>query len=491
MLPAGSHPRPRAAFSRASTAAYAGLWLFLVAVGWSPLVELDPIWWLQHPATSAERVTSRDLELGEAIEASSSPTREVLELLYDTRAVGLERSVEIQRGLVETAEQEGLLLEGPSGLPGARARLAVLLLESGLQEEAWAWLEDEPRGFASALTTAYAGAATATPGGGTDELDELMRSAGLDGWYLDRVRIAHARAEGDAARASRIQAALVARGARWRLRTVGVFAVNVALVLVGGAILARHLRSIRAVLEAPAGGAPWSLEDGLGVFIRGDFWNRAYFVGITSLGELPGLGAQVADSAAGDLLFSWATLVAALPLLWLVHRHLLVPGGGSAAAVFGLLPRGTALARAGGIGLVAVAVDLAGTYALGWGAFSLGIESSWTEGFDETLVWGSTGRAVMTAVDYVVWAPAFEELAFRGVLYFSLRHRFGAGGAALLTATFFAGMHFYSLPGFLMTLWSGFVWALAFERSRSLLPGIGAHAVYNLLYVAGLVLLYR
>jgi membrane protease YdiL (CAAX protease family) len=42
-----------------------------------------------------------------------------------------------------------------------------------------------------------------------------------------------------------------------------------------------------------------------------------------------------------------------------------------------------------------------------------------------------------------------------------------------------------------MTFWSGLVWALAFERLRSVLPGIGAHAVYNLLYVAGLVLVYR
>ncbi len=52
-------------------------------------------------------------------------------------------------------------------------------------------------------------------------------------------------------------------------------------------------------------------------------------------------------------------------------------------------------------------------------------------------------------------------------------------------------LHFYSLPGFLMTFWSGLVWALAFESTRSLLPGIAAHAVYNGLYVAGLVLLYR
>ena len=42
-----------------------------------------------------------------------------------------------------------------------------------------------------------------------------------------------------------------------------------------------------------------------------------------------------------------------------------------------------------------------------------------------------------------------------------------------------------------MTFWSGFVWAIAFERAGSLLPGLAAHAVYNGLYLVGFVLLYR
>ena len=107
------------------------------------------------------------------------------------------------------------------------------------------------------------------------------------------------------------------------------------------------------------------------------------------------------------------------------------------------------------------------------------------------IAWGDRGEALFSAADYILWAPAMEELAFRGLLYYSLRHRLGPLTAAIVTAGFFAGLHFYALPGFLMTLWSGLVWALAFERLRSLLPGIGAHAVYNGLFVAGLVLLYR
>jgi membrane protease YdiL (CAAX protease family) len=35
------------------------------------------------------------------------------------------------------------------------------------------------------------------------------------------------------------------------------------------------------------------------------------------------------------------------------------------------------------------------------------------------------------------------------------------------------------------------VWALAFERVRSLWPGVGAHALYNALYATGVLLAYR
>ena len=77
------------------------------------------------------------------------------------------------------------------------------------------------------------------------------------------------------------------------------------------------------------------------------------------------------------------------------------------------------------------------------------------------------------------------------MLFLALRRRFGAVASALLSAAFFSSLHFYSLPGFLATLWSGTVWALVLERSRSLLPAIAAHSIYNLLYVADIVLVYR
>ena len=98
---------------------------------------------------------------------------------------------------------------------------------------------------------------------------------------------------------------------------------------------------------------------------------------------------------------------------------------------------------------------------------------------------------LLSSLDYVVWVPAFEELAFRGLLFFSLRKRLGVWGAALVSAALFSAVHFYSVTGFLSTLWSGVVWALVFERTHSLLPAVSAHGLYNALFVAGLLLLYR
>jgi membrane protease YdiL (CAAX protease family) len=434
------------------TGVWALLWLAIIVTGWSPLVESTPTSWLHYPVDSAERITTRDLELAEAIERAPGVERALLQALFGTLDEALEGSTEIQRELVSGLAEGRVFSDDPAALDRARARLSLLLAETGSLEEA--------------LATAV-------------------------GWYSDRARIARAERAGESEAASAIETQLVERGRRWKRRSVAVFGANIALVGLGAAVLATRLRRVRELFGGNPAPPPWTLEDGLGVFVRGDCWNRLYFLAIGYLDRIPLVGPQLASSTAAELLQTWATLFASLPLVWLVGRHLLAPARRPAALVFGLRRPGLGLARIARVGLAAIAIDLVGTYALGWTTWGLGVHSDWAEGFDEMLVWGSPGQALLTSADYVLWAPLMEELAFRGVLYFSLRHRLGPTHAALLTAVFFAAMHFYSLPGFLMTMWSGFVWALAFERLQSLLPGIAAHAVYNALFVLGLVLLYR
>ena len=59
-----------------------------------------------------------------------------------------------------------------------------------------------------------------------------------------------------------------------------------------------------------------------------------------------------------------------------------------------------------------------------------------------------------------------------------------------MSAALFALPHGYAAAGSLSVLMSGVLWALAYERTRSLLPGLLAHSANNLmstLWVVGLL----
>lgn len=432
-------------FAPGSTTLYAVLWLAVMIQGWSPLIDHDAMLWLEYPKDSANRKTSRDLELAEAISRAPESEQRVLTLLYGSREEALQGAIETQRQALAFLEEQGTATREDG------EELQILLAEVGESREGATW------------------------------------EVGLEDWYADALERQRAVANGEQELATLLDEQIFERGIRWKQRSLAVLAANFGLILFGAVLVLTRLRALPELLRGSDTSPPWSFEDGLGVFVRGDFWNRLYFVALSALWTQP-FGPALAESPLGTLLQSWGTLLASLPLLWLIHRHLLAPASRSPVGSFGM---DAGLRKTVGVGVAALALDLLGTHALSWASWGLGVGSSWAEGFDETLVWGSRADSLLTSLDYVVWAPALEELAFRGVLYYSLRGRLGTAAAALASAGVFAGLHFYSLPGFLMTLWSGLVWALAFERARSLLPGIAAHAAYNALYVLGLVLLYR
>ena len=72
-----------------------------------------------------------------------------------------------------------------------------------------------------------------------------------------------------------------------------------------------------------------------------------------------------------------------------------------------------------------------------------------------------------------------QERVFRGVLYATLRLRLRTAPATLVSAAIFALAHGYGVVGFVSVFASGVLWALAYERTRSLLPGMLAHAASN------------
>ncbi len=77
-----------------------------------------------------------------------------------------------------------------------------------------------------------------------------------------------------------------------------------------------------------------------------------------------------------------------------------------------------------------------------------------------------------------VLAPLCEESLFRGFLYSSLRRKFGIFPSIVLSALLFAVAHM-DPGGFLPLFTLGSVFAFAFEKTKSTLPGMIAHGLWN------------
>lgn len=180
-----------------------------------------------------------------------------------------------------------------------------------------------------------------------------------------------------------------------------------------------------------------------------------------------------------------------LPLLVMAQRHLLDPAGVGFRDGFGLRPLPGRWPKL----LLAVpalaAAGLAGEWLVGRLAQPLNLSSHWTEWFDGDLVWAPTPVLLLSLVEYVVFAPIFEELAFRGLLFGVLRRRVGFVPSALVSAGLFAVAHGYGVLGFVGVFWSGMVWAWGYEKTGSLLPGMIAHGLNNLLVCLSVIALLR
>ena len=278
---------------------------------------------------------------------------------------------------------------------------------------------------------------------------------------------------------ARAESAIEARG-RSMLTRVRALTGTGAALLVLAAVVALRLRSFRRdprVADAPLPPL-WRGADGTGLFFRAAFAYLLIPAAVVLL--VPRVPPVTAIMG----------LVGGLPTLWWARRYLHARGL-TVRATFGLSPRPGRLPRLLGWGLVLLAVSMVGESLLYMGLGALGVSSHWADGFLEEFLWGPPTAVVAGTLDGVVWAPIFEELAFRGLLYPTLRLRLPAWLAALLSAAMFAFAHGYGVQGFAAVTWSGMVWALGYERTRSLLPGMLAHAGSNLLATSSFLLLLR
>jgi membrane protease YdiL (CAAX protease family) len=90
----------------------------------------------------------------------------------------------------------------------------------------------------------------------------------------------------------------------------------------------------------------------------------------------------------------------------------------------------------------------------------------------------STINVVLAVFAVAVSAPVVEEIFFRGLLYRSLRNRLALLPAALIAGTMFGLVHITSYPLDTLPVKAAFgvITCLLYERTGSLLPGIGLHS---------------
>ena len=289
-------------------------------------------------------------------------------------------------------------------------------------------------------------------------------SALKPGWARDRLELRLAQRTGDAERVSALESELGRRADELRSRASGLAWTLIAAVGLGLLVLLAWLAGNRPELPRSSGSVPpeWTFEDGLAVLLR------SLVVGfVLVLGVEIGLGERLPD---------WSvvvtSLVAPIPLFFLVHRGLIAPRVLSIVRVLGLdsFPGGVwkwiavvlALFAADQLGQ-ALVLELCGRVGLGL---------HWTEPVAEPLLSMSTLAFAATVVVGIAWDPFVMELTRRGILFLTLRARMPATSAALWSAALVAAFHNGSVPTFLMLTWSGWLFAWTFEATRSLLPGI-------------------
>jgi len=430
----------------------------------------SPLANLEKPEESLERLVSREMDLHDVMDELSRWELKLYELT-GTEPETFEDAIARFDELDEEQRSARTDLD-----------LVVLLAENGQLERAASMIEAlEGTDSAAAqygrwLEAAYLEAPS--PQDATQMADEIRRELPHD-WFTDTLVRRLATRVDDPALQADAEANIEARGHALLRRVRALTLTGVVLFLLALVLLWRLLRSARGPRVAEAPLPPlWRGLDGLGLFFRAAF---AYLL-------MPATLVLLLPRTPGSTVAMG--LLGGVPMIWWIRRYLHARGE-TLRDTFGLrVPEGQAL-RVVGWGIVLLGLSMAGESLVSMGLTALGVTSHWADGFLEDFLWGSPTTVLAGTIDGVVWAPIFEELAFRGLLYPTLRLRLPPWLAALLSAALFGVAHGYGLQGFAAVTWSGMIWALGYERSRSLLPGMLAHAASNLMATGSFLLLLR
>jgi len=371
-----------------------------------------------------------------------------------------------------------------------RLQLVILQAESGQVSQAllsaheWDGKDDPLPRFAEIIRAAYGEAPPLNP-----DVVEALQSRLADvlpvGWFYDRLIIKLARRAGHMELASVIQEQSDRRADRLYRYSRRLTVLELVIMLAGSACLGMIWRASRAGrnvvrLHDPGIPPPWPGRVGAAVLLRGG-----------ALGAIVMAFCLIYMPPENASLRALAIPLTNVPVLALAYYHLFRPAGMTFEEGFGLGLPWRSFSKLVIAVLAVVAAGLWGEWFMDRAAEQWQLASHWTEWFDEDLVWGSSSLTMVSLLEYVILAPLFEELVFRGLLFAILRRKFRFLPAALLSAAIFGLSHGYGVVGLISVCWSGVLWAWIYEKTGSLGPGILANAINNLLVCLSVMALLR
>ena len=431
---------------------------------------------VEEPERALALIVGRTMDIDEAV--SHAPAWE--QVLY--RALSTEPAEDLDEGLRWYEE-----LASSSINPTVDLHLAILEGESDRTDsvrrrvDEWTRRPDPLPVFALLIAAAYL--EEDLEGDLGSNLDETLAEALEPGWFRDRLAVRLATRAGERDLLAAATTAQEARSSRLFARMRATVAVELVLIVIGLVLLVRVVVRRRVFDRIGAAVLPPAWRGRTGVLVL--VWGGA-------LGALVILASTfLPDRAYSRVLIGATTNLSFVPIIFLAWWFLMRPFGRGLIESFGLAPTSAGARRLVLVFLTLLALGQLGEGLLDLAGRWLGFSAHWTEWFDRDLVWGSRALVGMTIFDTVVLTPIFEETVFRGLLFGTLRRRFGLATAAVLSAAIFAVAHGYGVLGFAAVFWSGLLWAWAYERTGSLLPSMAAHAADNLMASLSVILVLR
>jgi len=450
----------------------------LVTVVWlsSSIPKLER---MEAPDQALTRMVGRTMDAQEGLKRAPVWKQKILGWISGDSEAERAHAIEWYQELAQISED-----------PVVAIQLAVLQAESGqvqqalLSAQGWSKLDEPFPRLAGLIRASYDGEAAASLGW----LDSLQADAAEwlpAGWFYDRVAERLAERANNTELLNTVRQTAAARADRifsrsWRLTVMELMAMMTGTIVLIG--LWRTRKTVPEVLRLHPIGVPppWPGGVGAAVLLRGGALGA--IITAAFLLYLPPENAS---------LRALAIPLTNLPLLVLAYHHLFRPSGMSFDQGFGLDVPWTRLGPLLAAVFAVVGAGLWGEWVMDRLAEHWHWTSHWTEWFDADLVWGSPSQTMVSLIEYVLFAPLFEELAFRGLLFAILRRKFRFLPAAVMSAGIFGIAHGYGLVGLISVCWSGVLWAWIYEKTGSLLPGILAHSINNLLVCLAVMALLR